>query len=330
MLVVGMFAAGTDGNASAQTQAPTGPHAERVIRLRHRMDSLAPIIKELDRENEARVDSAQRREAARTRLEWDSVQIGPFQLIGEKREVESKARYFADAWDRMSPLFSGMEADIDGVVFVIARVQAQRWIQLPRHYHTPFYSGDEAAALQRTADRALGIVLTRRLPPSVRAWLAPEGIGGATDLHVVRQRLAYSVTPRVPRSPRTLPAQRRPDTTNRCAHYVMADCRNLLALVGPTNESAIPYLRAAFINHVIAQAPQGALAASSTDGSSAIEAIERLGGAPLDTLMKTWLDSVYATRSGGFAGVARLNLITIFWVIVFAAIAMRSTRWRLG
>ena len=72
----------------------------------------------------------------------------------------------------------------------------------------------------------------------------------------------------------------------------------------------------------------------STDGDTSATTLEqqlaRVAGVPSDELLRSWHDAVMDARPAHTAGFGASWLVTLAWAALVAAIAMRSTRWRLG
>lgn len=75
--------------------------------------------------------------------------------------------------------------------------------------------------------------------------------------------------------------------------------------------------------------PAGFERLRDASGSTA-ERIGRAGGVPFDTLLTDWRGRVLEARREASAGLGGSWLATLFWTAAIAALAMRSSRWRLG
>jgi hypothetical protein len=64
--------------------------------------------------------------------------------------------------------------------------------------------------------------------------------------------------------------------------------------------------------------------------ASAAEALLAASGASRDELAGAWLDYVLENKPATRAGAGTSTLLALFWIAAFGALAMRSTRWRLG
>ncbi len=61
-----------------------------------------------------------------------------------------------------------------------------------------------------------------------------------------------------------------------------------------------------------------------------IEALERASGQPVDDLLSGWRKRLVESRPRGFEPLVPSSGRTLAWSLFFAALALRSTRWRLG
>jgi hypothetical protein len=60
------------------------------------------------------------------------------------------------------------------------------------------------------------------------------------------------------------------------------------------------------------------------------EALERASGSPLPELLAGWRVRLVEHRPETFEDLAPSTGLSLVWTILFAALAMRSTRWRFG
>ena len=58
------------------------------------------------------------------------------------------------------------------------------------------------------------------------------------------------------------------------------------------------------------------------------EVLERASGGDLETLVADWRTSLVAHRPSAYAGSGRSAVVVVFWTLILAGFAMRSTRWR--
>lgn len=60
------------------------------------------------------------------------------------------------------------------------------------------------------------------------------------------------------------------------------------------------------------------------------ETLAYVSGGPLPELVEAWRTWVVAARPTAHAGLGRTGLVSLLWILFFATLASRSTRWRLG
>ena len=218
------------------------------------------------------------------------------------------------------------------------------------------------------AERFIGLALARGLPADTREWLSGQGVWpanasrttaayrsmvassspsaqaclegaldgrraalGLTDpgvdwarWYTEEQLVAWAVSLAGSRDD---PAFRECDaarTRPACASYVRA---RGMAPPLPLPAAA----RATFMSHVTSLGGIAAYDDLRADTTGPLEArFARAAGASGDSLVASWRASLVAARPEMHAGLGGSWLMTLFWTVVLAAIAMRSTRWRLG
>jgi hypothetical protein len=65
-------------------------------------------------------------------------------------------------------------------------------------------------------------------------------------------------------------------------------------------------------------------------GAPIPEALSHIGARPIEQLVADWRDELVARRPDVHAGLGPKGTRALLWSLIFAALAMRSTRWRLG
>ena len=89
--------------------------------------------------------------------------------------------------------------------------------------------------------------------------------------------------------------------------------------------------RASFLEHVLrAGGAQTFQALRDAESGPLLQRLERAAGVPADSLAATWRARVLDARPSAWAGLVKSPLSGLFWVLVLALLAGRSTRWRLG
>jgi hypothetical protein len=88
--------------------------------------------------------------------------------------------------------------------------------------------------------------------------------------------------------------------------------------------------RLSFLIHVLKRGGAGAYARLTSGTTDLPTRLAKAGGAPLETLAAEWRADLDKARPDVHAGSTATRASTVFWVFLFAALAMRSTRCRLG
>jgi hypothetical protein len=292
--------------------------------VRHRIDSIRPRLIALRTADSLRADSilAARRRAAPP-VELDSAMVGPFKVIGEREDVRRSRAAATAAWEAVAPLFKSMEGDAKGVelVAIFGATHAGPGVlakRLEAGAHLVNLLEDRPDLWHAAYESAMGAVLKPRLAPAIRAWLQNGGIGPQNLVPTFR---ALVLT--------------RPDTmyvskSQQCTVANVAACRRVLGFDPPHDAIPNDLLRTSFISFVAHNGQPGSIARLSSDTATVIAAIEHLGGKPIDELIVQWRRYVSDNVPRGFQEFGRYAIVTIVWMAIFAGLAMRSTRWRLG
>jgi hypothetical protein len=309
-------------------QAGQRDHAKELSELRARIDNMEPRIDAMRRLDSVRRDSAARANRRMPAMTIDSVTAGPFKIIGVKRDISRSHGAARAAWDDVKPMFENMEHDADSIVLVVGSSGMERVLanRLGGHGRIVTLSNGRRDLWKDAYAAAMTTVLTARLAPSIRAWLGDRGNVAPQNYESVYRSLALWF-PRDtfvsgPDGPRIM--------RRHCQKTDIATCRLALGLDDGRREANNTLLRSSFISYVVMRAPAGSIRTLSEDSSSVVPAIERIGGKPIDTLIADWLVDVREHRASGFEDAGRYAINTIFWIAALAALAMRSTRWRLG
>lgn len=324
-------------NADAGAQTPS--HADEIQRLRTSLDMLVPRVEQIKRQDSLYVDSVRRSRAARQRTVMDSMQIGPFRVVGTRHDIAQASDAFESAWQTVAPLFAGVESQYAGVTFVIVRDGGGSLTRdrATRPQHFSLNPRSEDMVDPSYMKRVLGSQITLRLPARVQTWLAGATAFESSDplwtyrMLVVPMRRDSAHERILKESGRALRYDPTvvPELQRLCAEHDVEACKRVLGITGAEGASVAGVVRSSFLTSVLRNAPAGVLV-RPLSGANLVSDLEALGGKPLDALVRTWLDGLDAARRAESRAHARANLSTLFWVLVFAGIAMRSTRWRLG
>ena len=314
--------------AAQQPGVPEGvpDAASQMPQLRERLDVLNARLAELEIQDSlywrAVIDSARRANAETL----DTVRIGRMTVIGRPHAVRRTRGAFERGWQEMAPLLDGLEQAVDSALFYVVydgdltnAIIADR--TRPGRHVVTFIPSPVRGMWTEAVRGALGGVIATRLPQSVRTWMGWGRLGLEPDLQTAYRALVLP--------PDTMPFD---DRGQRCVAGDLPVCKALLDLDHPPGEELDPLnpLRTSFLAYVLTRAPSGTVAASSTDSADLAAVLERMGRAPIDTLVHDWVEHVEDGRPRGLAGFGAGALLTIVWVGIFAALALRSTRWRIG
>ena len=90
-------------------------------------------------------------------------------------------------------------------------------------------------------------------------------------------------------------------------------------------------VRASLVRHALGMGGDGAWARLVEARNRPIgEALEYTAGSGLDEIVATWNAWILAARPEVHASLGSRSFFALMWTVLFAAVAMRSTRWRLG
>jgi len=83
--------------------------------------------------------------------------------------------------------------------------------------------------------------------------------------------------------------------------------------------------------HAVGVGGEGAWERAIQDpGASPHEVLERASGLSTDSLVTDWRSVLLERRPAVHAGLGKSALVALFWILILAGFAMRSTRWRLA
>lgn len=90
-------------------------------------------------------------------------------------------------------------------------------------------------------------------------------------------------------------------------------------------------VRQSLVTYALEVGPPGSWERLVEDpGMTAIEALEHASGQSIDALLAGWRERLVASRPGSFQPLIPSSGRALAWTLLFAAFALRSTRWRLG
>jgi len=90
-------------------------------------------------------------------------------------------------------------------------------------------------------------------------------------------------------------------------------------------------VRASLLSLALESGGRGAWSRIVEDPAMSPEAaLEYASGVPLSTLLAEWRSRVVENRPDVYGSLGAHSGVALMWALFFAALAMRSTRWRLG
>jgi hypothetical protein len=277
------------------------------------------------------------------------------------------AAAIADAWQRTAPTTGMLASRLAGSVLLVetrGHVDAfEAMTPLPHRRVVWMPLWGSGRYIRKWADQAVGAFVSSGLPPSVRDWLNGEALSGTQDLGDVYRELAVSPSSAardcyrgtVTRCADALgindpgrdwsrwysPAELR-GLVRRSALYYGTPARDTCLRSSDPQPCVVLYKSIGGVPAPLSQAAratflQAALRAHGArfgdmmqNSATVGDAVHALTGDQLDTTLTQWRAAVEAARPMPFAADIGTPVSTLFWVAVLAALAMRSTRWRLG
>ena len=307
-------AAQPDSGVSAQVQTTDGGQAIRASRVDARA-ALSARIDSLAAEHERYMRLLAERDSARATaapLRTDTIVIGPFLFVNRQPVPQAAINALHDAWRAYEPMVGTARTRLDGIV-ISSDVSAQ---DLAAGGSTPtvhrYHIRDSGRDHEEEARRAVSAALVGVMPADMRDWL---GVGTlyVDEAHVWAYRdLATSAA---------IPVRR-------CHAGDMGSC--VLALTRDTVPLTNAASRISLLQHALEVGGSGSFARLVEGSPGAAGRLARAADRPIDEVMLGWRDRVQDARPQVNAGIARAGLWSMFWLLGFGLLAMRSTRWRLG
>lgn len=334
-----------------------------VERLRLRADSLERALAAA----EARVEALRPPVRAEDAVVLDTQRVGPLMVIAERSERAYARETVTRALAAVGEIPDAARAALDSTYLFldpggvpdelvrqvagarVERVELPRW--MPRSTHV------------RGVAQSLEVVLARALPADLRAWMGNARIPLASDAVYgeAYRSLALSASPAaracldgdVARCLDALSladpgvswarwydadflvdwARSQPgsDALPRCeSERTVAACRALMERHGPPQPVG-SLARASLLRFALEANGADAWRALTSDSAGPIiERVAAAADADAERLVGAWRERVIAARPARFAELGGSSLVTLLWVALLAALASRSTRWRLG
>ncbi len=300
--------------ASAQ-DAQVSDASARIEELRQRADSL-----ELVRDRaEQRLAALQDRQRPSVVIELDTVRVGPLVVVAEEGDGAYAQRVVENALAEMELIGDVAAMSLDSSVLLFERGRGNAFEQLAdrrRHIrvHVPRWLPSRVHT--RTTTRALGAALAESLPADLRAWSGNLAIALSGDL-------VYTEAFRVL-------ALSEAHAAKACLAGESGRCADALSLT-ESGDSVRPIARASLLRYVLEQRGVDAWRVLESDTAAPlVDRMARASGQDATAMTDGWRARVIASRPTGSAGLGGTGIATLLWVLIAAAFAARSTRWRLG
>ncbi|MGW8267873.1 MAG: hypothetical protein ACWGSQ_16015, partial [Longimicrobiales bacterium] len=302
-------------------------------------------------------------------LPVDTFLVGPFRVISLPAQRDLAGEMIRDAWAEFRPLVDGSEELVEPWTFLIRYYWSRdgmaltgdslQRVEMSRRY--------SRGSLRRATLDAVGNTLMKGMPPALKEWsggqprvplqrlpgvarelittpstatrrcfqgeldgcaeaLALQGTeGGWNRWYTAEERRFY-----IRRTTRPV-GDRETAIWEACVDGGMDDACDLLLR---DREPVIPFspeARASLLGHALWTGGAGAFQRlRGAAGEPLEDQLVLAAGIPRDSLLASWRREVLAARPSVWGGSGRSPLALLFWVALFGALAMRSTRWRLG
>jgi hypothetical protein len=343
---------------------------ERIQGARARADSLLPLLELLGERHWQAEEARRQRRIEESDFTVDTLMVGPFQVAAEPHHTGLAREILEDTWKAWRPLMEGSEALLTPYLFVVhyswerrrpvMAGDSIRWIRESRR--------SPKARLRRSAIIQVRVVLGYSLPEEATNWVGSMPTPGGQSLtwaardlistpalasrECYRGDLAWcweavgiadTVDARsrwyTPEERRLLVQRRRRPRSGARESALWDGC-----VEGGLQEACDEFLRRYRLQVPLSQGTRATLLAHALElggpGSferfratapvSMRDALVNAAGVHPDTLMATWRMEVLRARPNSWAGLVRSPFSILGWLLLFAALATRSTRWRLG
>lgn len=338
--------------------------------LKEEMDRLFPQLERLRIAADRAENRERERRLRERQTPLDTFALGPFRVISVPDQKEVAEEVMEGAWEDLRPLVDGSEELLEPWFFLVHYYWTRdrmilpedsliRKINMPRRF--------PRAYLERKAVEIVGNTLLKALPETLKKWSGGR-IRGATDRlpWVARELIAtpstavrqcyrgelewctealglngaeggwdrwysaeerrYFVQTRMGRG-----SARQTALWEGCVLSGMDDaCGVLLRRMDPV----VPFsteARTSLLGHALWTGGTGAFRRlRTTEAATPTDRLSAAAGMPFDSLVASWRNEVLEARPSSWAGFGRSPAAILFWVLFFGALAVRSTRCRLG
>jgi hypothetical protein len=338
----------------------------RIREHRARVDSLELLYQQARQ----RAEESERRERESRldrRPVIDTAFVGPMVILAQPSVVRRSTERFSEAWQHYEPLLGSSAARLRGVVFLVSGDRPSVTLQSMRtranHWEVALLSTLRREAEREIALRAVGAPIHKLMPTEVQRWLGEIPLGATQDPSRVYRELAMSTVASGQRCYRgelsacsALLALT--DDTLWVRHYTPDQLRQLLKTTyhsprvyqcvqqrqdstcigifsSPRGNTALmplsPGARATLLHQAIRMGGAGALDRLLSDSTASVSgALANVARSDIDSVVSAWHDTIMESRPTASAGLGLSVIVTLMWVLIFTALALRSTRWRLG
>ncbi len=361
-----LLALGVPSSGARAQETPS----EAVQAARARVDSLLPILERLRERRDSAREAERARLLAESQFPLDTFSVGPLRVVSRPERRELATGVFREAWEGWAPFAAGSESALRSTLFAfrysserssfLERERHLRWVSVGR--------GSRREAIVHAAWLKVGQALLGGLGEDIREWAGGQPVVSPDRLPWIAREVVSAPSQAARRCYRgdlawCWEALGLADTIGAWERWYAPDERRLfLEKSGPRGgadghralwagcveqgrddacglllEGMAPVIplsgeaRASFLLHVLRRGGEGALARleAAPDGTLR-ERLLRASGEHPDTLMASWRREVLRAKPDAWAGLGWSPVLALVWVLVFAALATRSTRCRLG
>ena len=338
--------------------------------VKEELDHLVPLMRRLgERANKAE-HAERMRKLREEQLPVDTFMVGPFRVIALPAQREMAEELIRATWDELRPLVDGSEDLLEPWTFlvhyywspegmVLSGDSLLRRVEMSRRYRP--------GHLRRKALETVGNTLLKGMPPDVEAWSGGQPWVAADRLPWVARELLATPSTAVQRCfrgelelcgealalrgteggwERWYSAEERrfyiqsstgPNGDRGTALWegcVFAGMDDACEVFLRGKEPVIPLsseARASFLGHALWTGGANAFRRlRAAEDGPLLDRLAAAAGVPGDSLLASWRREVLAARPSSWGGLARSPVALLFWMVFFGALAVRSTRWRLG
>jgi hypothetical protein len=364
-LLVGLFLIVPSGVLPAQ-QAPDTV----LTMIRAELDSLIPLMRAMKKEADRAEWLMRKKALEEDQLPVDTFSAGPFRIIALPDQRTLAEEVFQAAREELRPLVEGSEELLEPWTFLFHHYWSRdgmvlegdtllRRVTLSKRY--------PRTSLERTATEVVGDVLMRGMPQELSEWSGGQPRVESRRLAWVARELLTTASHAVRRcyhgdlewcveamglgeeeaswerwyTPSELRLYIR--NAGRPVHIhlevlwdgcVLAELQEACSAFLREREPVIPFsveARASLLGHALWAGEPGTFGRlRGAEAQPLLNQLSSAAGMPPDSLLASWRRSALDARVSAWAGLVRSPLSVLLWIVFFGALAVRSTRWRLG